>query len=207
MSDNKIVLIGYSGHGLVVADSAFESQMNLQCYTEKNEIDINPYALEYLGFESDASYTAWNQPFDYILGIGDNAIRAKVAQLIQSKNKTLVTVIDPFSIVSKHAHIGKGTYVGKRSIVNTMAYVGDYCILNSGSIIEHDCKISNGVHIAPGATLLGNVTVGERSFVGAKAVIKENVTIGKNVIIGAGAVVLKNIPDNSKVAGNPAKAI
>ena len=207
MSDNKIVLIGYSGHGLVVADSAIESQMNLQYYTEKNEMDVNPYALEYLGFENESSFTSWNQPFDYILGIGDNAIRAKVAQLIQSKHKSLVTVIDSSATVSKHAHIGKGTYVGKRSIVNTMAHIGDYCILNSGSIIEHDCHISNGVHIAPGATLLGNVTVGEQSFVGAKAVIKENVTIGKNVIIGAGAVVLKDVPDHSKVAGNPAKAI
>lgn len=207
MSDNIIVLIGYSGHGLVVADSAIESQMNLQYYTEKNEMDVNPYALEYLGFESDSSFTSWNQPFDYILGIGHNAIRAKVAQLIQSKHKSLVTVIDSSATVSKHAHIGKGTYVGKRGIVNTMADIGDYCILNSGSIIEHDCHISNGVHIAPGATLLGNVTVGEQSFVGAKAVIKENVTIGKNVIIGAGAVVLKDVPDHSKVAGNPAKAI
>lgn len=207
MSDNKIVLIGYSGHGLVVADSALTSDMNLQFYTEKKVMQLNPYELEYLGFESDASYTAWNQPFDYILGIGDNALRAKVAELVLSKNRILKTVIDPSAIISKKASVGQGTYIGKGSILNTMAQVGACCIINSRSIIEHDCKISNSVHIAPGATLLGNVAVGEQSFVGANAVIKENVTVGKHVVIGAGAIVLKDVPDFSKVAGNPAKPI
>ncbi len=207
MSDNKIVLIGYSGHGLVVADSAMASDLNLQFYTEKDVMQLNPYGLEYLGFESDSSYALWNEPLDYILGIGDNTVRSKVAELVMSKNRILKTVIDPSAIISEKASIGHGTYIGKRSILNTMAQVGDCCIINSGSIIEHDCKISNGVHVAPGATLLGNVVIGEQSFVGANAVIKENITIGKHVVIGAGAIVLKDVPDFSKVAGNPAKAI
>lgn len=167
----------------------------------------NPYKLDYLGFESDSSFSAWAEPLDYILGIGDNSIRTKVANIVISKGKALVSVVDPSATISAQARIGNGTYVGKRCIINTMAQIGDYCILNSGSIIEHDCMISNGVHVAPGATLLGNVKIGEQSFVGANAVIKENVKIGKHVVVGAGAVVIKDIPDFSKVAGNPAKAI
>lgn len=34
-----------------------------------------------------------------------------------------------------------------------------------------------------------------------------NAKIGNNVIIGAGSIVTKDIPDNSVVAGNPAKVI
>jgi len=33
------------------------------------------------------------------------------------------------------------------------------------------------------------------------------VTIGHNVVIGSGAVVTKDVPDNSVVAGNPARII
>ena len=207
MSDNKIVIIGYSGHGLVVADSALKGQLNLKYYTEKEIMPVNPDELDYLGFESDSSFSAWSESYDYIIGIGDNAIRSKVANIVISKSKTLVSVIDPSSIVSSYAKIGVGTYIGKRTVVNTMAQIGEYCILNSGSIIEHDCRISNGVHVAPGATVLGNVKIGEQTFIGANAVIKENISIGKHVVVGAGAVVIKDIPDHTRVVGNPAKTI
>jgi len=33
------------------------------------------------------------------------------------------------------------------------------------------------------------------------------VTVGENAIVGAGSVVLKDVPDNTIVAGNPAKVI
>ena len=38
--------------------------------------------------------------------------------------------------------------------------------------------LEEAVHIAPGAVLLGNVYIGERSFVGANVVIKQGVVIG-----------------------------
>ena len=37
--------------------------------------------------------------------------------------------------------------------------------------------------------------------------ILKGVTIGENVIIGANAVINKDIPDNSVVAGNPARVL
>ena len=45
-----------------------------------------------------------------------------------------------------------------------------------------------------------------------KAVIGSNatlmpVTIGENAVVGAGAVVTKDVPDNTIIAGNPAKII
>ncbi|SDR91521.1 UDP-N-acetylbacillosamine N-acetyltransferase [Formosa sp. Hel1_31_208] len=207
MSDKKIVLIGYSGHGLVVAETAKTSAMNLQFYTEKEAMHINPFQLDYLGFEGDHTFSSWDEPFDYILGIGDNHIRAKVANLIRHKGKNLLSVIHSSAHISEHVSIGQGTFIAKQSVVNVLARIGDHCILNTGCIVEHECKIANGVHVAPGAILLGNVTVGEQTFIGANTVVKENITIGKHVIIGAGSVVLRDIPDHSKVAGNPARTI
>ena len=207
MSDNKIVLIGYSGHGLVVAETAKTSGMNLNFYTEKKIMAVNPFDLEYLGFEGDDTYSDWDKPYDFILGIGNNTIRKKAVQLVLSKKKRLLNVINATAHISENSVIGQGNFIAKNVVVNVLTEIGNYCILNTGCIVEHECRISNGVHIAPGAVLLGNVSVGEQTFIGANAVIKENINIGRNVIIGAGTVVIKDVPDYSKIVGNPGRAI
>ena len=54
---------------------------------------------------------------------------------------------------------------------------------------------------------LGCISIGDNVFVGTGTIIMYDVKIGSNVIIGAGSVVTKDIPDNSIVAGIPARVI
>ena len=82
--------------------------------------------------------------------------------------------------------------------------IGKHCIINTNVSVDHDCDISDFVHISPGATICGNVTIGELTWIGAGATIIHGISIGKNTIIGAGTVVIKNIPDNVLIVGNPA---
>src|SRR5690606_5646520 len=144
---------------------------------------------------------------NYILGIGDNTIRRKVANLIISKSKTLLNVIHPSSVISASAKVGSGNFIAANVTVNALAQIADFCIINTGSIIEHECVVISGAHIAPGSVLAGNVTVGENSFLGANSVVRQGVQIGAGVTVGAGSVVLKDIPDNEIWVGNPAKQI
>ena len=51
--------------------------------------------------------------------------------------------------------------------------------------------------------LKGSVSIGDYTFVGAKASIMPNVTIGKGCLIAAGTLVNKSVPDFSIVVGNP----
>lgn len=53
----------------------------------------------------------------------------------------------------------------------------------------------------------GCIKIGNNVFIGAGSRILSDVQIGNNVIVGAGAIVNKDIPDNSVVAGVPAKVI
>lgn len=56
-------------------------------------------------------------------------------------------------------------------------------------IIERPIHIKNGSWIGSGAIILGGVTIGEHS------------------VVGAGSIVTKDVPSRSIVAGNPAKII
>jgi acetyltransferase-like isoleucine patch superfamily enzyme len=65
--------------------------------------------------------------------------------------------------------------------------------------------VGKAVHLCPGVTLAGEVTVGKFSTIHPGAVIARGVRIGANVTVGAGSVVITNVPDRRFVCGIPAK--
>lgn len=207
MLDKKVILVGYSGHGLVVSDVALENNVCLIGYIDIENKKSNPFDFEYLGTEQTLGDKFFKEPYQFILGIGDINLRKKIAEFIFSKGGIFTKIIDRSASISKTATLGNGSFIGKNAAINSFADIGDNCILNTGSVVEHECTLGSNVHIAPGAVLAGNVRVGNNSFIGANAVIKQGVSIGNNVVIGAGTVVIKNVRDHSKIVGNPGKEI
>jgi sugar O-acyltransferase (sialic acid O-acetyltransferase NeuD family) len=207
VSDKKIILVGYSGHGLVVADTAFENNLKLIGYAEKSLNEVNPFMLEYLGNESSPEFKGWDLDVDFLLGIGDNLLREKIYVQILNKGKKVISLINSTSSISSFTTIGDGVFVNRNVSINAFSQIGNNVLLNTGCIIEHECLIGDSAHIAPGAVLAGNVEIGERTFIGANSVIKQGVKIGKDVVVGAGSVVLNNIPSEKKWVGNPGRFI
>lgn len=70
-------------------------------------------------------------------------------------------------------------------------------------ILAHDASTKKFL----GYTKIADVVIGNNVFVGAEAVILPGVKIGNNVIIGANSTVTHDIPDNTVVAGSPAKIL
>ena len=58
-----------------------------------------------------------------------------------------------------------------------------------------------------GYTKIGRVSIGDNVFIGAESVVLPGVTIGNNVIVGANSTVTHNVPDNTVVAGSPARVL
>ena len=59
----------------------------------------------------------------------------------------------------------------------------------------------------PDLEITAPITVGDNVYIGVRSIILPGITIGSNCIIAAGAIVTKNVPDNSVVAGVPARLI
>lgn len=57
------------------------------------------------------------------------------------------------------------------------------------------------------ATQVKSIHIKKNAWIGIGSTILPGITIGENAVVGAGSVVTKDVPDNSIVAGNPAKFI
>jgi serine O-acetyltransferase len=84
-----------------------------------------------------------------------------------------------------------------------------------GIVIGETCEIGNNVTIYQGVTLGGtgkekgkrHPTVEDNALIATGAKVLGNITIGENSKIGAGSVVLKDVPSNSTVVGIPGRVI
>jgi sugar O-acyltransferase (sialic acid O-acetyltransferase NeuD family) len=203
----KVVLVGYSGHALVAAETLQMAGYEIIGYLEKEVVKKNLIDIPYLGFEQNIADLDKIKGSMVFPAIGDNAIREKVILLLQKAGFKMPSAVGSKANISNSVSIGEGTLICQGALINPFAIIGNGVIINTGAIIEHECVINDFAHIAPGAVLAGNVKVGKGSFIGANAVIKQGVIIGDYVTIGAGSVVLKNIENNTTFAGNPAKLI
>ncbi|MED9970162.1 MAG: acyltransferase [Ruminococcus sp.] len=79
------------------------------------------------------------------------------------------------------------------------------------TLLVHDYSISNifvyNNENVTGAGIFKPIVLKENCFVGSGAILLPGTIVGKNSIVGAGSVVKGTVPDNTVVAGNPAKAI
>ena len=199
---NKLVIIGAGGHGKVIADNAIKNGYENICFIDD---EANG---DVIGFPVVGSLSALSELQDdhteFIIGIGDNAIRKTIAESYDLKWATL---IHPSAQIAKNTHIAQGTVVMACAVVNTCATIGKHCIINTGAIIEHDNVINDYAHISPRATLGGTVTIGTETQIGTGAVVSNNRSVCANCLIGAGAVVVKNITEKGTYVGVPARLL
>jgi sugar O-acyltransferase (sialic acid O-acetyltransferase NeuD family) len=144
---------------------------------------------------------------EFVVGVGHQRTRRRLAELVRAKGGILTSVIHPSAVVAPDVRIGAGVVVVAGCVVNPGAVLGDLVIVNTGATVDHDCLLSEGVHVCPGAHLTGSVTCREYACVGAGAVVIPGRTIGARAMVGAGAVVIADVGDDVTVAGCPARVI
>lgn len=142
-----------------------------------------------------------------VIGIGDNAIRARIAEWLIENGCTLAGVIHPSASIGREVTLGDGTVVMAGCVINSGTTVGRNVIVNTGATIDHDCDIGDTAHVAPGAHLCGHVSVGVETLIGAGATIVPGVRVGSRALIGAGSTVLSDVPDGARAGGSPCRLL
>jgi sugar O-acyltransferase (sialic acid O-acetyltransferase NeuD family) len=141
------------------------------------------------------------------IGNPNGRVRISISKMLIKSGSMPITIVHPTAFISDNSIIGEGTQIMAGSIISPEVVIGKQCIINTKASVDHECILSDGVEIAPGATLCGLVKVKTNAWICAGATILPRITIGKDAIVGAGAVVTKDVPENTTVVGVPAKII
>lgn len=116
-------------------------------------------------------------------------------------------------VVLQHGNvtIGRRTWVGRRtefvSTPRAAIVVGDDCDISQDVLIitgSHEIGLSGR---RAGAGRSEPVTIGDGSWVGARATFLGGSSIGRGVVVGAGSTVMGTFPDNVLIAGTPARIV
>lgn len=197
----KLVIIGASGHGKVVANIARKNGYSEIVFFDDDESIHECGGYPIIGKSSEAGTI----DSDVIIGIGNAGVRKRIQESVD-ENK-IVTLIHPDAVVADDVVIGAGTVVMAGAVINPGTHIGKGCIINTCSSVDHDCKVGDYVHISVGSHLCGTVNVGDRTWIGAGATVSNNISICPDCMIGAGAVVIKNIEEAGTYVGVPAEKI
>ena len=195
---NRLIIIGASGHGKVVADIAKRCGYEDIVFLDNDQEIKSCAGYPVLGPDTLAAELEG----DIFIAIGKAEYRRTLMDRYVGRN--MPTLIHPNAAIADDVKIGAGSVVMAGAVINPNTRIGRGCIINTCASVDHDCIVEDFVHIAVGAHLCGSVTVGKETWIGAGSTISNNITICKNCMIGAGAVVIRNIKYPGTYIGVPA---
>lgn len=121
------------------------------------------------------------------------------------------------SKVGAFVEIQKGVKIGRRCKISSHSFVCEGVTIEDNVFVGHGVMFTNDKF--PRATNEDGTPQTEANWtviptlvkkgasIGSNATIVAGITIGENAMIGAGAVVTRDVPDNTTVAGVPARKV
>ena len=152
---------------------------------------------------------------------GDIPARMEAAKGLFSPDSGPCVVLSPFNIeYGRHVTLGEFSFVniGATFLDAARITLGKWCAIAPNVQFITDTHPVNPMErfLPPDGTrpipfrvvnLAYPITLGDRVWVGAGAIILPGVTVGDGAMIAAGSVVTRDVPEGMVVGGNPARVI
>lgn len=202
-----LLLFPFNGNALEAIDclgGAFELVAFIDDTPGKQ--GVGPLAVPVVGREALAKW-----PQARILAVPGSATsyltrRAAIASL-QVPDDRFATVVHPTARVSPLARIGRNVLIMAGAVVTSNAVIGDHVCVLPNTVIHHDVTIGDWTLIGSNVTIAGGTAIGENCYVGSASSIMNGLHIGDRSLVGLGSNVIRSCPADSRLAGNPARAL
>ncbi|BCK22163.1 TPA: acetyltransferase [Vibrio cholerae] len=193
-----LILIGGGGHASVLADILLGQRRDIVAVISPNDLSSRAVFTGLVHLTQDEEVKRFSPDSVYLVnGIGmlpRSTLRQRVNQQFLELGYQFETVIASDAHVSRFATIHSGAQILSGARVQTGAVVGEHTIVNSGALVEHDCQIGAYNHIAPNATLCGDVLTEENVYIGANATVIQGLALEAQSTVGAGAILTQSLP-------------
>jgi sugar O-acyltransferase (sialic acid O-acetyltransferase NeuD family) len=207
-NDKQMLIAGSGGHAIEVW--GILNQSTPICFFNDLNADYNkaiPAGIRILQSESEARAWFAIDP-DFVLGTGKPSTRKILAEKLISWGGKLRSAISEHAVIgTSTAELSTGLNIMAGAVITEGVKLGEGTLLHVHSSVHHNVSIGSYCEISPGCRILGGVQIGDYVSIGAGAIILPGIHVGNHAVIGAGAVVVKPVPENSKVAGVPARPL
>lgn len=134
-----------------------------------------------------------------------------------------------FAQIREDVTIGENCVIGRNVYIGPGVVIGNNCKIQNNALIYEPAALEDGVFIGPAVVLTNDknpravnldgslkgasdwsmvgVTIREGAAIGANSTCIAPIEIGPWSLVGAGSVVTRDVPENSTVAGNPARLL
>ncbi len=121
------------------------------------------------------------------------------------------TRIGAFVEIQKNAHIGRNVKISSHTFIYEGVTIEDDVFIGHNVSLINDqyprATNSSGEPQTEADWRVVPTRVRHGASIGTSATILSGVTIGENAVVGAGGVATRDVPDNTIVAGNPARPL
>lgn len=198
-----IVMIGGGGHASVLAEILLTQGREILAVISPEDVSQRSMFKGITIFEKDEDILRFDK--DKILlvnGIGmmpKSGFKKKINEYFLSLGYQFETVIADSAFVSPFSKIETGAQILPMAIIQIGATVGSHSIINTGALVEHDCSVGTYNHIAPKATLCGQVETKDNVYIGAGSTVIQGISIASGTVVGAGAILTQSVEENTIV--------
>lgn len=206
-----LVMLGAGGHAKVLLSLAIACGLDVQgvCDPQLHRLGVAQWrGIKVLGGD-EALEQLDCACVGLINGIGQvvgSDLRRTVYEQAVARGFRFPVLVHPTALVDGSAVLADGVQVMAGVIIQPDVSLGRNTIVNTRASLDHDCNVAAHVHIAPGATLCGNVQVATCAFIGAGATVIQGLAIGEGAVVGAGAVMARDLPARSILLGQTARS-